>query len=171
MLILKNKLLNPISMWIIGLIVGIFVKLIDIHFYVQYFGFSLSDLFSEMGIWILFGVLISLFSKSRKYAMMNVFLFNVGMLITYYITAHLTNSVYGSSFVKGWTLFAFLSPIMAYFITLIKNKGKKSYIVKAGTIIGYIFTKIIIFQNGMKIYDFCILLILIYLLFIKKYNE
>ena len=169
--ILKDRILNPISMLMIGLLTGIIVKLIDIHFYVQYFGFSLSDLFSEMGIWILFGVLISLFSKSRKYAMINVFLFNIGMLTTYYITAHLMNSVYGFAFIKGWTIFAFLSPIMAYFITLIKYKGKISYIIKFGIILVYILTKIIIFQNEMKIYDFCILIVLIYLLFVKKYYD
>lgn len=43
---IKNALLNPISMFILGLISGVVVKEIDIHFYAQHFGFSLSrDIF------------------------------------------------------------------------------------------------------------------------------
>ena len=101
---IKDYILHPISMFIIGLLTGIIIKLIDIHFRVQHFGFSLSDVFSELGIWILIGVIISLFSKNKKYAMLNIFLFSIGMLITYYIIAEVTNSIYGWTFIKG-TLF------------------------------------------------------------------
>lgn len=88
-------ILRPIPMLIIGLITGVVTKLIDIYFRVQHFGFSLSDIFSQMGVWILIGVMISLFSKTRKSAMIHVFLFCIGMLTTYYITAEITHSVYG----------------------------------------------------------------------------
>ena len=56
---IKEYILHPISMFIIGLLTGIIIKLIDIHFRVQRFGFTLSDVFSELGIWILIGVIIS----------------------------------------------------------------------------------------------------------------
>ena len=167
---MKDKILNPISMGILGLIIGVVVKLIDIYFYVQnsILGFSLSDLFSDIGIWILFGVLISIYSKNRKYAMINIFLFNLGMLSTYYITAHITNSIYGLNFVKGWTVFAIFSPIMAYFVTLVKNNGILPCIIKTGIIGSYILIDMIFF-NGPRVYDIVILLTLSYLLFVKKY--
>ena len=62
---IKKYILHPISMFIIVLVTGIIIKLIDIHFRVQHFGLSLSDIFSELGIWILIGVIISLFSKNK----------------------------------------------------------------------------------------------------------
>ncbi len=167
---IKNYILHPISKFIIGLVTGIIIKLIDIHFRVQHFGFSLSDIFSELGIWILIGVIISLFSKNKKYAMLNIFLFSIGMLITYYITAEVTNSVYGWTFIKGWSVFACLSPMLAYLVTLTKEKGLLSLIIKIGIILVYLITNIIIF-GGPRIYDIVFILILIYLLFIKKYKK
>lgn len=167
---IKNYILHPISMFIIGLVTGIIIKLIDIHFRVQHFGFSLSDIFSELGIWILIGVIISLFSKNKKYAMLNIFLFSIGMLITYYITAEVTNSVYGWTFIKGWSVFACPSPMLAYLVTLTKEKGLLSLIIKIGIILVYLITNIIIF-GGPRIYDIVFILILIYLLFIKKYKK
>ena len=167
---IKNYILHQISKFIIGLVTGIIIKLIDIHFRVQHFGFSLSDIFSELGIWILIGVIISLFSKNKKYAMLNIFLFSIGMLITYYITAEVTNSVYGWTFIKGWSVFACLSPMLAYLVTLTKEKGLLSLIIKIGIILVYLITNIIIF-GGPRIYDIVFILILIYLLFIKKYKK
>lgn len=167
---IKDYILHPISMFIIGLLTGIIIKLIDIHFRVQHFGFSLSDIFSELGIWILIGVIISLFSKNKKYAMLNIFLFSIGMLITYYITAEVTNSIYGWTFIKGWSVFACLSPMLAYLVTLTKEKWIVSLIIKIGIILVYLITNIIIFGDP-RIYDIVFILILIYLLFIKKYKK
>ena len=164
---IKDYILHPISMFIIGLLTGIIIKLIDIHFRVQHFGFSLSDVFSELGIWILIGVIISLFSKNKKYAMLNIFLFSIGMLITYYIIAEVTNSIYGWTFIKGWSVFACFSPMLAYLVTLTKEKWIVSLIIKIGIILVYLITDIIIF-GGPRIYDIVFILILIYLLFIKK---
>ena len=78
------------------------------------------------------GVIMSLFSKNKRYAMLNVFLFCIGMLITYYITAEVTNSVYGWNFIRGWVVFACCSPLMAYLVTLTKNKGIFPLIIKIG---------------------------------------
>ena len=167
---IKDYILHPISMFIIGLLTGIIIKLIDIHFRVQHFGFSLSDVFSELGIWILIGVIISLFSKNKKYAMLNIFLFSIGMLITYYIIAEVTNSIYGWTFIKGWSVFACFSPLLAYLVTLTKEKWIVSLIIKIGIILVYLITDIIIF-GGPRIYDIVFILILIYLLFIKKYKK
>ena len=166
---IKNIILHPISMLIIGLITGVIVKLIDIYFRVQHWGFSLSDVFSQLGVWIVIGVIISLFSKNKRYAMLNVFLFSIGMLITYYLTAEVTNSVYGWTFIKGWAVFACCSPLMACLVTLTKNKGLFPLIIKIGILAVYLVTDMLIF-GGPRIYDFIFILLLIYLLFIKKYQ-
>ena len=86
---MKNKILNPIIIFIIGLILGIVSKLFDIYTEI------LGNVFSEFAVWILFGTLISIYSDNKKKAMINVFLFCIGMLITYYLTAHITHSIYG----------------------------------------------------------------------------
>ena len=102
--------------------------------------------------------------------MLNIFLFSIGMLITYYIIAEVTNSIYGWTFIKGWSVFACFSPLLAYLVTLTKEKWIVSLIIKIGIILVYLITDIIIF-GGPRIYDIVFILILIYLLFIKKYKK
>lgn len=114
---LKKIILNPISMFFIGLILGIVSRLLDI--YTQ----NLGNILSQIAIWILFGVLISIYSSSKRQAMLNILPFCIGMLITYYFVAFVTKGVYSTAFIIGWTVFAFLSPLMAYFTWITKEKG------------------------------------------------
>ena len=157
---MKNKILNPIIIFIIGLMLGIVSKLFDIYTEI------LGNIFSEFAVWILFGTLISIYSDNKKKAMINVFLFCIGMLITYYLTAHITHSVYGWTFIKGWTLFACVSPVFAYFTWIAKENGFLPLIIRLGIIGVSIFSSLFLFT--FDIFDLIINLILIYFLFLKK---
>lgn len=158
---MKKIILNPISMFIIGLILGIISRLLDIH------TSNLGNIFSQMAIWILFGVLISIYSSSKKKAMLNIFPFCIGMLITYYYVAFVTKGVYSNIIIVGWTIFALFSPILAYFTWITKEKGLFPKIISLGIIIISILSSIILFDR-LRIYDFIINGILVYFLFIKK---
>lgn len=158
---MKNRLLNPISMFIIGLLLGILSRLLDI--YTQ----NLGNVFSQMSIWILFGVVISIYSNSKSKAMINIFLFCIGMLITYYAVAILTKGVYSTNFIIGWTVFSLFSPIFSYFTWMTKENGLFPKMISVGIVAVSILSSIILF-DGFRIYDFIINAIIIYLLFIKK---
>lgn len=148
-------------MFCIGLILGIISRLLDI--YTQ----NLGEIFSQMAIWILLGTLISIYSKTKKMAMMNIFPFCIGMLITYYIVAIITHGVYSRSFIIGWTIFALCSPMFAFFTWMAKEKGIIPKIISIGIIIVCVLSSIILFDK-LRIYDFLIDGLLIYYLFIKK---
>ena len=120
-----------------------------------------------MAIWILFGILISIYSKTKKSAMINILPFCIGMLITYYFVASITKGVYSNIIIIGWTIFAFCSPIFAYFTWMTKEKGILSKIISIGIIMVSILSSIILFDK-LRIYDFIIDGLLIYFLFIKK---
>ena len=124
-------------------------------------------MFSELSIWILFGVIISIFSDTKKKAMINILPFCLGMLLTYYVTAELTNSIYYWKFIKGWFCFSLCSPIMAYFTWMTKESGIFSKIISCGIIIVTLISNMVIF-DGPRLHDIIILIMLIYLLFIKK---
>lgn len=109
-----KRVLNPFGMFITGLILGVISRLLDI--YTQ----NLGNMFSELAIWILFATIISIYSESKKKAMFNILPFCIGMLITYYVVAALTNGVYSKIFIIGWSIFVLLSPIMAYFALMTK---------------------------------------------------
>ena len=158
---MKKIILNPISMFIIGLILGIISRLLDIH------TTNLGNIFSQMAIWILFGVLISIYSDSKKKAIINIFPFCIGMLITYYYVAFITKGVYSNIIIIGWTIFALFSPILAYFTWMTKEKGLFPKIISLGIIIISMLSGIILFDR-LRIYDFIINGILVYFLFFKK---
>ena len=148
-------------MFIIGLLLGVISRLLDI--YTQ----NLGNIFSQMAIWILFGTLISIFSESKKKAMINIFLFCFGMLLTYYATAIATDGVYSTTFIIGWTVFALFSPLLAYFTWMTKEKGVFPKIISVGIVLVSILSSVILF-DGFRIYDFFIDGLLIYFLFFHK---
>lgn len=156
-----KKILNPFGMFITGLMLGGISRLLDI--YTQ----NLGNMFSEFAIWILLGTIISIYSESKKKAMLNILPFCIGMLITYYIVAALTNGVYSKTFIIGWSIFALLSPIMAYFAWMTKEKGIFSKMISIGIVLTSVLSSIVLFDK-LRIYDFIIDLILIYILFFKK---
>ena len=120
-----------------------------------------------MAIWILFGVLISIHSKTEKKAMINIFPFCIGLLITYYFVAFIRKGVYSNIFILGWTLFAFCSPILAYFTWKTKENGFFPKIKSFGIILVSITSTIVLFDR-LRFYDFIINGIMIYYLFFKK---
>lgn len=155
------KKVNPLNMIIVGLIFGFVIRMFDIYTEV------LGNIFSSISVYILIGVLITLNSKNKWYAMINVFVFLLSMLLTYYLTAYITHGVYGKRFIIGWTVFAFLSPIMAYFVYLTKSKNLFANIIKIGILIVAVVFPIILFDK-LYFYDYLVILPLIYILYIKK---
>lgn len=156
-----KKILNPFMMFIIGLILGVISRLLDI--YTQ----NLGNIFSELAIWILFGVLISINSETKKKAMLNIFPFCIGMLLTYYFVAFITKGVYSKDYIIGWTIFALFSPMMAYFTWKTKEDGILPKLISVAIVLVSILSSIILFDR-LRIYDYIIDLILIYVLFFKK---
>ena len=156
-----KKILNPFMMFIIGLILGVISRLLDI--YTQ----NLGNIFSELAIWILFGVLISINSETKKKAMLNIFPFCIGMLLTYYFVAFITKGVYSIDYIIGWTIFALFSPIMAYFTWQTKEDGILPKLISIGIVLVSVLSSIILFDR-LRIYDYIIDFILIYVLFFKK---
>ena len=161
---MRKKILNPIAMLCFGLIIGIASRLLDIY------TTNLGEIFSQMAIWILMGTLISVYSETAKKAMLNVLPFCLGMLVTYYAVAAISHGVYSQIFIIGWTVFALCSPVMAYFAWLTKEKGIFPKIVSVGIVAVSVLSSILLFDR-LRIYDFIIDGVLIYVPFIKKIDR
>lgn len=159
-----TRLLNPLTLFAGGLLLGTAARLFDI--YLQMLG----EIFSQMAVWILLETLIAVYSPMRKAAMRNILPFCIGMLITYYATAILTDGVYGRSFIVGWTMFALLSPFMAYLAWMTKQHGVLPKVIGAGIVLISVLSSILLFDR-LRIYDFVIDALLIYFIFFKKINR
>ena len=155
---MKKKLLNPCTMFMVGLCLGIVSRLLDI--YTQ----NLGEIFSQMAVWILLGTLISIFSETAKKAAFNILPFSFGMLIAYYTVAIISHGVYGKTFIIGWTIFALCSPIMAYVAWMAKQRGIFPKIISVGIVAVSALSSILLF-DGFRLYDFVIDGLLIYFLF------
>ena len=160
----RLKLLHPAVMLAAGLLLGAAARLFDL--YCQ----NLGEIFSQMAIWILLGTLIAIYSPTGKAAMCNIFPFCIGMLITYYTVAICTDGVYGWSFILGWTVFALLSPAMAYFAWMTKQRGVLPKLIAAGIVLVSVLSSILLFDR-LRIYDVLIDGLLVYFLFFKKIDR
>lgn len=158
---MKRRILRPLPLFGAGLALGVVSRLLDI--YTQ----NLGNIFSQTAVWILMGVLISLYSSSPKKAMQNILPFCVGMLITYYCTAVITKGVYSSVFIVGWTVFALASPLLAYFTWFAKEKGAFAKLIGVGIVLTSVLSTILLFDR-LRIYDYFLNGLLIYFLFIRK---
>ena len=158
---MKKNLLNPFLLFLVGLALGVISRIFDIYFD------TLGNIFSQMAVWILLGTVISIFSRTKKNAMLNIFPFCIGMLITYYLTAAVTDGVYGKAFIIGWTVFAFCSPILAYFAWLSKEDGLFPKLISVGIVAVAVLSSILLFDR-LRFYDLIIDSLLIYFLFFKK---
>lgn len=145
----------------VGLFLGAAARLADLY------TTNLGNIFSQMAIWILLGVMISLRSKTGRQAMGNVLVFCLGMLLTYYATAAATDGVYSSVFIVGWTIFAFCSPVLAWFVWMAKRPGLFSTLIRVGVVAVSVASSLILF-DGFRIYDAFLNAALIYCLFFWK---
>lgn len=155
------NIVSKVKLFSFGLLFGIIIRLFDIYTQV------LGNIFLSISVFILIGVILVLKSKTKKDAMLDVFLFFIAILITYYITAMVTHGVYGRSYIIGWGVAAFLSPILAYFTYFIKDNTMLSKIIKFGIIFVTIVASIKLFDK-LYFYDYLVLLALIYLMYFKK---
>ena len=158
---MKKGILNPIGMLMIGLILGIVSRWLD--------GYTtnLGNMFSQLAIWILLGVLISIYSSTQTRAMCHILPFCLGMLAAYYGAAVMTHGVYSRTYIIGWTVFAIASPIFAWFAWLTKEKGLLPRLIAAGIVLVSVLSSIILF-DGFRFYDWIINGLLIYFLFVRR---
>lgn len=158
---LRKSWIIPVCMFQFGAGLGVISKLLDLY------TTNLGEIFSQMSVWILICTLIAIYSKSRRAAAVNVFVFCVGMLIAYYITAEVTSAVYGMTFVYGWAAFTLCTPLFAAFTWMTKEKGGFPKLISAGILLVTLVVSILLF-GGPRIYDFVILAVLGYFLYFRK---
>lgn len=151
-------------MFVIGLLLGILSRLLDIY------TSNLDNIFSQMAIWILLGTIISIYSDTKKKAMINILPFCIGMLITYYAVAAISKGVYSKQFILAWTAFALVCPVLAFFAWQTKEKGVFPKIISCVIVLFSVLSSVILFDK-LRIYDFVINSVLIFFLFIKKINR
>ena len=158
---MKKGILNPVGMLCIGVLLGAASRWLDAY------TTNLGNVFSQLAVWILLGVLISIYSSTQIKAMCSILPFCLGMLAAYYGAAVMTGGVYGRTYLIGWTVFALVSPVFAWFAWLTKEKGIFPKLIAAGIVLVSVLSSIILF-DGFRFYDWILNGLLVYFLFVKR---
>ncbi len=114
---LSKKILYSSFIFLAGILLGIVSKALDetasnlLPTFLEFL--DLRNFFSRMGIWIFFGMLISIYSKTSLRAALNVFLFFTGMVSSYYLYTVTIAGFFPTTYMMIWIAMTWVSPFMA----------------------------------------------------------
>ncbi|WP_075980155.1 hypothetical protein [Bacillus massilinigeriensis] len=124
---LSKKFLYSTLIFIAGIILGVISKVLDttssnlLPLFLEIL--DLRNFLSRMGIWIFLSVVISVHSKSPIRSAINVFLFFVGMVGSYYLYTVLVAGFFPKSYMIIWMVMTSISPLLAFVCWYGKGKG------------------------------------------------
>lgn len=130
-LVFSKKVINTFIVLVLGIVLGIFSKWLDNtplndsimwkRFLLGYL--DLGNVFSMIGIWLLIALCISIYSATPLRASINVFIFFLGMNISYHIYTIIFAGFNPMNYMMIWYFLTLFSPILAFICWYSKGAG------------------------------------------------
>jgi len=167
----KQKRLFSAIVFAFGVLLGTGSKALDetavneLPALLQYL--DITNFLGRLSIWIFIAVCISVYSNSEKRAALNVFLFFVGMVSSYYVYSELVAGFFPKNYALIWICITILSPLPAFFCWYAKGNGWFAVCV-SGIIIGVLFSQAVILFQGIRITHITEIIVWLASLFVLK---
>ena len=134
----NRKIINTIAAFFLGIALGIFSKFLDFR-QAQLPGVLMAidgalDIHNFLGrfaIWALIALCISVYSNSAIRASVNVFVFFLGMVTSYYLYSNYVAGFFPRSYAMIWFGFTMISPFLAFICWYAKGKSKLAWMLSA----------------------------------------
>lgn len=124
---LSRKIFNTLIIFMIGVIFGLGSKVLDLvdlsYIDSLFLYYDLGAFFSRISIWLLLALVISVVSKTPLRAGLNVFMFFVGMMLSYYGLLYIIKGAFPEKVIMFWSILALISPFLAVPCWYAKGKG------------------------------------------------
>jgi len=134
----KKALIITFIIFILGIILGIASKSIDnlelnnsIWWHNIVAHLDLGNILSSMGIWLLFALIISVYSKTPFRAALNVFVFFIGMNVSYHLWTVIFSGFNPGNYMKIWYTLTILSPFLAFICWYAKGNHVISIVISS----------------------------------------
>ena len=150
----RQKVIWSVVIFVFGVCMGLFSKMLDTAGFnelpqiMQFL--DITNFLGRFAIWIFIAVCISVYSNSPKRAAINVFLFFIGMVGSYYLYSAFVAGFFPRSYALIWFGITAVSPALAFLCWYAKGSGWFA-VVLSGIIIGVLLSQAIFLTQGIRI--------------------
>lgn len=131
----NRKVINTVLILCFGIVLGTFSKFLDttasndLPFIFEYL--DIGNFLGHFAIWLLIALYIAIYSRSSIRASLNVLVFFVGMVSSYYLYSTFVAGFFPKNYAMIWFGFTAISPLLAFICWYAKGKNKISFMLSA----------------------------------------
>ena len=132
----NKKIINTLAVLFLGIALGTFSKFLDFRqaelpsvLMAINEALDVHNLLGRFAIWVLIALCISIYSNSSIRASVNVLVFFIGMVTSYYLYSNYVAGFFPRNYAMIWVGFTMISPFLAFVCWYTKGKSKPAFIL------------------------------------------